>query len=219
MSEPAGAVVEPSRKIREFSQRNNRRGERVLLPSLIVRGPRLPPGFARGPPSLIIRDLPRPHSLPEIHKRYAIIKDQHAFLEETGGRSQMLAQIATLGEIEAYPVWREAREARERAAQAVLVQAERARLRRERKDAHARAEYEKRRAMRVSPLVGIFRCEGRRVERATPLTEAELYLNDARPPSILSPPLLLTCALCFNLKSHPVSCVFFFCFAASPGLY
>jgi hypothetical protein len=33
----------------------------------------------------------------------------------------MLAQIATLGEIEAYPVWREARE---RAAQAVLVQTE-----------------------------------------------------------------------------------------------
>ncbi|KAJ7734901.1 hypothetical protein B0H14DRAFT_3516996 [Mycena olivaceomarginata] len=182
--DPVRAVVDPSRTIRAFSQRNNHRG------------------FARGPPSLIISNVPGPRSLSEIRKRYAITNDQHTFLEEAGGHSQMLAHVATLGEIEAYSMWREAQE---RATQAVLTQAERARRRRERKDAQGRAEYEKRRVMRVFPPVGIFRREGRRLERATPLTTAELYLNDARPPSISSPPVLLTCPLCFNLKSHPVS--------------
>jgi hypothetical protein len=126
----------------------------------------------------------------------------------------MLAHIATLGEIEAYAVWQEAQEAQERSTQAVLAQAERARRRRERKDAEGRAEYE-RRVIRVFPPVGIFRREGRQVARAIPLAVAELYLNDARPPSIPSPPLLLTCALCFNLKSHPVSYMFF-CFISGP---
>jgi hypothetical protein len=71
-------------------------------------------GFARGPPSLIISDLPGPHSLSEIRTRYAIIKGQRAILEDAGGHSQMLAHIATLGEIEAYAVWQEAPEALER---------------------------------------------------------------------------------------------------------
>jgi hypothetical protein len=103
-----------------------------------------------------------------------------------------LAHIATLKEIEAYPAWREAQEAR--------GQAERARRRKDRRDALARAGYHERRVTRV------FHREGVRVERATPLAVAELYLNEAQPPSILSLPMLLTCALCFNLKSHPVSC-------------
>jgi hypothetical protein len=94
------------------------------------------------------------------------------------------------------------------------MQAEHVRRRRERKDAKGRTEHE-RRVIQVFPLVGIFRLEGRQVARVIPLAAAELYLNDTQPLSIPSPPLLLTCALCFNLKSHPVSYMFF-CFISGP---
>ncbi|KAJ7821914.1 hypothetical protein B0H14DRAFT_3471094 [Mycena olivaceomarginata] len=158
--------------------------------------------IAQGPPSFIIRDLPGPHTLSEIRKRYAIINEQRAFLEEQGGHSRMVGQIAMLWEIEAYPAWREAREQAEKSEEEKAV--ERRRLRRELKDAEERVRFLEARPVRVQPP-SIVRRPGLRIKRETPLSEADLYLDDTRPRSISAPPILLTCTLCFNLKSHPVS--------------
>lgn len=48
--------------------------------------------------------------------------------------------------------------------------------------------------------------EGRRVNRARPLAEVDLYLGDERPPVKLEELFdEHTCSICHNLKSHPVS--------------
>ncbi|KAJ7928682.1 hypothetical protein B0H13DRAFT_1860255 [Mycena leptocephala] len=46
---------------------------------------------------------------------------------------------------------------------------------------------------------------GRRQQRAKPLTEEDLYLNAERPPPLDMPNLHQTCNLWLSLKSHPVS--------------
>ncbi|KAJ7450236.1 hypothetical protein B0H11DRAFT_2246803 [Mycena galericulata] len=46
---------------------------------------------------------------------------------------------------------------------------------------------------------------GHRQWRALPLTEGELYVDDARPPRFDSPMPHQICGICHELKSHPVS--------------
>ncbi|KAJ7102964.1 hypothetical protein C8R43DRAFT_1141086 [Mycena crocata] len=46
--------------------------------------------------------------------------------------------------------------------------------------------------------------EGKRAHRENPLTEAELYSTDARPPVKSSPYSNLECGICYSIKSHPV---------------
>ncbi|KAJ7511018.1 hypothetical protein B0H11DRAFT_2215766 [Mycena galericulata] len=46
---------------------------------------------------------------------------------------------------------------------------------------------------------------GHRVSRAKPLTRADLYLSDARPPRLKDPKPHHICRICRTVKSHPVS--------------
>ncbi|KAJ7813610.1 hypothetical protein B0H14DRAFT_2604749 [Mycena olivaceomarginata] len=73
------------------------------------------------------------------------------------------------------------------------------------KDAEAHTCWEEFKRRRGPPPPSITRQPGRHLECATPLTLNNLYLDECRPPSISTPPLIYTCSLCFNLQSHPVS--------------
>ncbi|KAJ7187561.1 hypothetical protein GGX14DRAFT_580984 [Mycena pura] len=79
-------------------------------------------------------------------------------------------------------------------------------IRREKIDARCRAALEKeRRPPALQPFkIRIVPRWGRRQARNEPLTENELYLDDARPALILRPRLEHICILCHNAKSHPV---------------
>ncbi|KAJ7024618.1 hypothetical protein C8F04DRAFT_1270162 [Mycena alexandri] len=46
---------------------------------------------------------------------------------------------------------------------------------------------------------------GFRVVRDTPLTEADLYLDSARPPTLTTDRKHQTCSICLRVKSHPVA--------------
>ncbi|KAJ7891641.1 hypothetical protein B0H14DRAFT_3428427 [Mycena olivaceomarginata] len=176
----------PPHKIRLFSQRNRERDK--LLPP--------------GPPSIIIKDMAGPHTASELQARSRLVQQQRAALLEQVGYAVMYAQIAVLFEIDAWPLWQQTRERKEREE---LEKAKKDLARRERIDERSRLcreEYVRRRGPRAP---SIRRRPGRRVDRATPLGVDDLYLDDARPPELDFPPLLLTCTLCFNVKSHPVS--------------
>lgn len=82
------------------------------------------------------------------------------------------------------------------------------RTRRENRDARNRAEYEN--WLRTHPrppvptLLRLVYRSGKRDVREKPLTETDLYLDDARPDEVSYPHLMHTCFLCLNAKSHPV---------------
>ncbi|KAJ7182646.1 hypothetical protein C8R43DRAFT_940772 [Mycena crocata] len=48
---------------------------------------------------------------------------------------------------------------------------------------------------------------GARVVRDKPLVLADLYRTDTRPPMLLGIKPHHQCSICYNIKSHPVSCV------------
>ncbi|KAJ7175544.1 hypothetical protein C8R46DRAFT_1214015 [Mycena filopes] len=58
----------------------------------------------------------------------------------------------------------------------------------------------------VGPIVdGCHAVGGSRADRDAALTEAELWLDDRRPPSLDNPQAHHVCAVCKSLKSHPVT--------------
>ncbi|KAJ7791908.1 hypothetical protein B0H14DRAFT_3499961 [Mycena olivaceomarginata] len=50
----------------------------------------------------------------------------------------------------------------------------------------------------------LLQLQGERAVRSKPLTEDELYLDEARPDEVCYPPIMNTCGICLNVKSHPV---------------
>ncbi|KAJ7869912.1 hypothetical protein B0H14DRAFT_2571587 [Mycena olivaceomarginata] len=154
----------------------------------------------RGPPSFIISDMEGPHTASEMQARIRLIERQRALLSEEAGYNSMVAHTAIMLDICSWSRWREAhREGTD------LEMARRGRLnRRELIDARARVCWEEYKQRLGPPPPSITRRPGRRLERATPLTLDDLYLDDVRPLWMSSPPILYTCTLCFNLKSHPV---------------
>lgn len=141
-----------------------------------------------------------PHTTSEMQARIRFIERQRALLSEEAGYNCMVAHTAIMLDVCSWSRWREAH--RERTD---LEMAQRGRPnRRELMDARARACWEEYKQRLGPPPPSITRRPGRRLERATPLTLDDLYLDDVRPPWMSSPPILYTCTLCFNLKSHPV---------------
>ncbi|KAJ7807685.1 hypothetical protein B0H14DRAFT_2609479 [Mycena olivaceomarginata] len=152
------------------------------------------------PTLVIISDMEGPHTASEMQARIRLIERQRALLSEEAGYNSMVAHTAIMLDICSWSRWREAhREGTD------LEMARRGRLnRRELIDARARVCWEEYKQRLGPPPPSITRRPGRRLERATPLTLDDLYLDDVRPPWMSSPPILYTCTLCFNLKSHPV---------------
>jgi hypothetical protein len=157
-------------------------------------------GRGRGPPSFIISDMDGLHTASEMQARIRFIECQRALLSEEAGYNCMVAHTGIMLDICSWSRWREAHQER-----TDLKMAQRGRPnRRELIDARARACWEEYKQRLGPPPPSITRRPGRRLERATPLTLDDLYLDDVRPPWMSSPPILYTCTLCFNLKSHPV---------------
>ncbi|KAJ7698224.1 hypothetical protein B0H14DRAFT_2649551 [Mycena olivaceomarginata] len=163
----------------------------------------------RGPPSLIVSDLPGPYTNAERRARGLLIQKQRTQLVKEAGFTRMLGQISLLNELNNGALARaHARENRLAAAR----KAARDEARRLQIDIRCRLAREER--LRNHPLpppslppgnrTRPVPKQGKRAQRAQPLSEDDLYVGDVRPLSIPNPSILHACILCFNAKSHPV---------------
>ncbi|KAF7364443.1 hypothetical protein MSAN_01105400 [Mycena sanguinolenta] len=141
----------------------------------------------KGPPSLIIGDLPGLYTAPERTARVRIIQEQRAGMEAEAGLARMVGQVALLAQLTEFHDRR------------------RTRARIDQKDAESRAAYRRLRAARPpAHKIRILYPGGKRAQRERPLSVEDLYLTEARPQFLDHPLLLHTCSLCLNAKSHPV---------------
>jgi hypothetical protein len=114
----------------------------------------------------------------------------------------MIAQISLLDQVNDGGRSQRAREHARR------VQEYKDSARRENRDARNRTEYED--WLRAHPrppvptLLRLVHRSRKRDVREKPLTQTDLYLDDARPDEVSYSRLMHTCFLCLNAKSHPV---------------
>ncbi|KAJ7902930.1 hypothetical protein B0H13DRAFT_2335451 [Mycena leptocephala] len=176
----------PSRKIRLFAHRDDDPPTRLIF---------------KGPASEIIQDLPGSHTDAERRARICLILKQRADIIQDAGYEQMLAQIEILQEVADWGKWKQMQDA----AQELKVEQDR--RRREAIDRRAALEQEVLGRVTLAPRplgIRVIPMKGRRPAQRNPLTEDDLYLDDARPTWINRPSIDQTCNLCHNLKSHPV---------------
>ncbi|KAJ7769740.1 hypothetical protein B0H14DRAFT_2632705 [Mycena olivaceomarginata] len=151
------------------------------------------------------------YTIAERRARSILIQKQRAQLVEEAGYTRMLHQISLLNELTDGASARALARAHrlEVACKTVRDDARRRQIdircrleREERLQSHPRPPPPPPPKNRTRPVPK----QGKREQRAQPLSADDLYLDDVRPLSVSNPSILHTCILCFNAKSHPVFC-------------
>lgn len=189
----------PSRKIRLFAHRSQEPSTSPIFCFFFFLE------FKGDTVHLVFREAPS-QLLAGRETHAGLILEQYAKIVRDASYDRMLSQIDILHEITDWGAWTASQDAK---AETQRVKAEHDHLRRERIDARCRTAFKKAQQGRLPPpprpKIRLIPKSGRREAREVPLTEDDLYLNNARPDIIRFPLMHHICILCNNVKSHPVS--------------